>query len=170
MRDGCFTLRESRGIPYYSFREFENLPFLCHGFSTRHSGISVSDGCDFSLGNYAWHSAERINENRHRFLSALSLEGARLATLRQVHSNRVHIIEDISGQWNQSEGDALATRVENVALAVQVADCIPVLIADPANNAVAAVHSGWRGTLSGVLLQTIKEMQRAYDSDPAQLP
>jgi len=57
----------------------------------------------------------------------------------------------------------------NVALAVQTADCLPVLIADPVNEAVAAVHSGWRGTLSGVLLQTIREMQRAFSSDPTQL-
>jgi YfiH family protein len=112
---------------------------------------------------------ERVQENRRRFMSALHLEQASLTTLRQVHSNRVHIIEDSSGQWNQSEGDALITLVENIALAVQVADCVPLLIADPARHAVGAVHSGWRGTLSRILLQTIREMQRAFQSDPAQL-
>jgi YfiH family protein len=169
MRGEGFILREFKGIPYYSCRAFESLPGLCHGFSTRHGGVSSLDRCSLNLGNTPWDSPERIQENRLRFLSALRLEKARLTTLRQVHSNRVHIIEDISGQWNQSEGDALATRVENVALAVQVADCLPVLVADPVHNAVAAVHSGWRGTLSGVLPRTIQEMQRAFESDPAQL-
>jgi polyphenol oxidase len=99
----------------------------------------------------------------------LQLADAPLIALRQVHSNRVHIIKDISAQWNQAEADAIATRVENIALAVKTADCLPVLIVDPVKNAVAAVHSGWRGTLSGILLCTIREMQRAFGSDPARL-
>jgi polyphenol oxidase len=169
MRNDGFVLREFQGIPYYSCSAFESLPRLCHGFSTRCGGISELNKCSFNLGNFSRHSPERIHENQQRFLSALNLDGAHLATLRQIHSNRVHIIEDISCQWNQSEGDALATRVENVALAVQIADCLPVLIADPVNGAIAAVHSGWRGTLSGVLLQTIREMQSVFFSDPAQL-
>jgi hypothetical protein len=149
MRGEGFVVRKFRGIPYYSCRAFENLPQLCHGFGTRQGGGSP--------------------ESSRRFLSALHLEEARLTMLRQVHSNRVYIIEDNSRQWNRSEGDALSTRMENVALAVAVADCFPVLIADPVGKAVAAVHSGWRGTLSGVLLRTIREMQQAFRSNPATL-
>ncbi len=158
-RDG-FVLREFRGIPYYSCCAFESLPRLGHGFSTRHGG---------NLGNSSLDPGEKASKNRERFLSALHLGDAQLITLHQIHSDRVYIIEDIVSQWNQSEGDALATRVEGIALAVQVADCLPILIADPANNAVAAVHSGWRGTLSEVLLQTIRKMRHAFDSDPNKL-
>jgi copper oxidase (laccase) domain-containing protein len=61
----------------------------------------------------------------------------------RLKTSQFHIIEDNSGRWNQSKGDALCTRAENVALALQIADCVPVLIADPVHNAVAAVHSGW---------------------------
>ncbi len=165
-RDG-FVLRESQRIPYYSCRAFESLPRVCHGFSTRHGGMS--EGCVLNLGDSSWDSPAHVDENRRRFLSALNLDKAHLATLRQVHSNRVHIIEDISSQWNQSEGDALITRIENIALAVKIADCLPVLIADPAMNAVAAVHSGWKGTLSRVLLRAVTEMQRAFGSNPAEL-
>ena len=166
MRENGFILRNIRGVPYYSCREFELLPRLSHGFSTRHGGVS---GPSLNLSDARWDSPDRVQENRHRFLSALNLEEAHLTTLRQIHSNRVHIIEDISGRWNQSVGDALITRVENVALAVQIADCVPILIADPVNNAVAAVHSGWRGTLNRILLKTIREMQVTFDSDPARL-
>ena len=59
--------------------------------------------------------------------------------------------------------------MEDIALAVQTADCLPVLIADPVKRAVAAVHSGWRGTLERVLLQTIFEMEQAFDSSPSDL-
>jgi YfiH family protein len=164
-----FILRESKGIFYYSCRALENVPHLCHGFSTRRGGAPDLNESSLNLSSSPWDSPARVNENRRRFLSALHLEDARLITLRQVHSNRVHIIEEISNQWNQSEGDALITRVENIALAVQIADCLPVLISDPVINVVAAVHSGWRGTLSGVLPQTIREMQRAFNSTPSNL-
>jgi YfiH family protein len=169
MRGDGFVLREFQGIRYYSCCAFERLPRICHGFSTRKIGLAVGAEYSLDLGNSSWNTPERVSKNRRCFLSALHLEDAHLITLRQVHSNCVYIIEDISGRWNQSEGDALATRVENVALAVNVADCIPILIADPVNNAVAAVHSGWRGTLSRVLLQTIREMQQAFNSNPATL-
>jgi YfiH family protein len=169
MKQNGFVLREYRGVPYYSCRALESLPRLCHGFSTRLGGAPDPNECSLNLGLTSWDSAARVHENRSRFLAALKLEEAHLATLHQSHSNRVHIIEDISGQWNQSEGDALFTRIENVALAVQIADCLPILIADPVSNAIAAVHSGWRGTLSRILLRTIHEMQRAFDSNPVDL-
>jgi YfiH family protein len=179
MHKNGFMLRKFHDVPYYSCREFESLPHLRHGFSTRHGGVSptgasasgasASGGPYLNLSDTPWDSPDRVQENRRRFLSALDLENARLITLRQIHSDRVHIIEDNFGRWNQSKGDALCTRVENVALAVQIADCVPVLIADPAHNAVAAVHSGWRGTLARVLPKTIQEMKLRFGSDPASL-
>ena len=169
MREDGFTLRESQGILYYSCRAFESLPQLRHGFSTRRGPASPSGECSLNLGNRSADSMERIDENRRSFLAALHFERAQLKTLRQVHSNRVHIIEDAPGRQEPWEGDAIATRIRDMALAVQTADCLPVLIADPVNLAVAAVHSGWRGTLSRILLHTIQEMRRSFGSDPGRL-
>ncbi len=114
-------------------------------------------------------SQEQVDANRSRFLSALRLEGVHFAALHQIHSDRIYIVDEVSGERYRSEGDALVTQLENVALAVQTADCLPILLADPTNNAVAAVHSGWKGTLSRILFKTIREMQRAFNSDPARL-
>ncbi|MBN1571075.1 MAG: peptidoglycan editing factor PgeF [Acidobacteria bacterium] len=164
-----FLLREVQGIRYYTCRIFESMPQVRHGFSTRCCGAPDPKSDSFNLGDVSWDFPARVSENRRRFLSALHLENALLITLHQVHSNHVHIIEDNAGQWNPADGDALVTRVKNAALAVQTADCLPVLIVDPMNNAVAAVHSGWRGTLSRILPRTIRVMQRAFDSDPSTL-
>lgn len=169
MRTDDFILQAIHKVPYYSCRAFESLPWVRHGFSTRLGGVSGMGKGSLNLKNAPWDSPDRVRENQRRFLSALSLEKACLLTLHQVHSNRVRILEELSGQWNPPEGDALITRVENAALAVKTADCMPVLIADPIAHAIGAVHSGWRGTLSGVLLHTIEEMQRAFGSDPADL-
>jgi YfiH family protein len=169
VRRNTFTRREEQGIPFYSCCAFEELPGLYHGFSTRHGPASISAQYHFDLSHSTCDSPLRVIKNRRRFLSALNLGNVPLATLRQVHSNRVYIIKDISDQWNQPEGDALTTWVEGVALAVQTADCFPILIADPARKAVAAVHSGWRGTLSRILTVTVHEMQNAFHSDPKEL-
>jgi YfiH family protein len=169
MTGAGFVLRESRGVPYYSCLAFETLPRLRHGFSTRQGGAPDSKENSLNLSESSWDSPARVDENRSRLLSSLGLASAPLITLHQVHSNRVHIIEDISAQWNRTEGDAIATRLGNVALAVKTADCLPVLIADPETKAVAAVHSGWRGTLAGILPRTIREMQRVFESDPSKL-
>ena len=112
MSENGFIHRKYRGLPVYVCRDFERLPYLRHGFSTRHGGVStaggsVSTGHTLNLSNTSWDSPDNIGENRRLFLSALNLEKAHLTTLRQVHSNRVHIIRDISGGWNRPDGDAM---------------------------------------------------------------
>ncbi|MBN2320286.1 MAG: peptidoglycan editing factor PgeF [Acidobacteria bacterium] len=164
-----FILRDFEGLPFYSCRAFEELPGLCHGFSTRHGNSRDGSAHPFNLGHTAWDSAGRVDQNRRRFLSALKLPETSLATLRQIHSNRIHIIKKIPGHWNPPEGDALLTQNEGISIGVQTADCLPVLIADPDNNAVAAVHSGWRGGLKQIATGTIRTMQKAFRSDPARL-
>jgi polyphenol oxidase len=169
MSEHGFLLRESQGVHYYTCLAFNSVPQLRHGFSTRLDGSLNSHESSFNLGYTSWDSPDRVSENRRRLLCALDFDDVPLICLRQIHSNSVHIIENVSDPWNAIAGDALATRLENVALAVQVADCLPVLITDPENNAVAAVHSGWKGTLAGILLQTIEKMGKAFGSDPSKL-
>jgi len=67
------------------------------------------------------------------------------------------------------EADALTTNATNVSVAVAVADCLPLLIADPKARAVAAVHAGWRGLAAGVIENTVAAMAADYGSDVADL-
>jgi polyphenol oxidase len=154
-----FVLRKKDGIPYYSCPAIEKALGFRHGFSTR----------ALNLGYTNWDSPESVASNRKRFLTALNLDPARLATLHQIHSDRVHIIKDVPAQWNRSDGDALITGIENCALAVLTADCFPIILADPRNKVAAVVHSGWRGTLARILQKTIEAMRREFGSDPAHL-
>jgi len=165
MLTDCFILRKNQGIPYYSCRAFESLSWLRHGFSTRFG----ADGALLNLNPSSCDSPARVSENRRRLLAALNLENAVLVTLNQTHSNVVHTIESALGSWDQAEGDALITNVKNVAPAVKTADCFPLLIVDPVHKAVGAVHSGWRGTLAGILPNAIREMTRRFHSEPSSL-
>jgi YfiH family protein len=66
-------------------------------------------------------------------------------------------------------GDALMTDVPGILLGVQVADCVPVLVADPKRKAVAAFHAGWRGTLKRIVERGIGRMRLRYGSRPEDL-
>ncbi len=89
-----------------------------------------------------------------------------LARLRQCHSDGVVCLDRVAPGDLPVEGDAVITRRSGLLLAVQVADCLPVLIVDKAKRVLAAVHAGWRGLLAGVVPKTLEAMQSRYASDP----
>ena len=105
---------------------------------------------------------ESISWLEHGFGTRKSLgwpDTSELATVQQVHSDAVILVER-SGSFGP--GDALITNQPGIALAVRTADCLPVLMADIRNQAVAAVHAGWRGTRSDIVPKTIAAMSKAF--------
>ena len=81
----------------------------------------------------------------------------------QVHWCEIREVTDPMTTRAQLEGvDALITNVPGVAISVRTADCIPVLLYDAVQKAVAAVHAGWRGTVQLISQKVIVEMQRRY--------
>ena len=85
---------------------------------------------------------------------------------KQVHSDIIHIVDSPDAALR---GDAFITATPGIAVAVATADCLPVLIADPENRVVAAVHAGWRGTLKRIVDKTVGEMRKSFGSDPTKL-
>ncbi|MEO8878466.1 MAG: peptidoglycan editing factor PgeF [Polyangiaceae bacterium] len=78
---------------------------------------------------------------------ALGVSFDAIARVKQVHSARVALV---SGEgFRSDEADALVSRA-GAAIAIQTADCVPILVADPSSGAVAAIHAGWRGVVSGI--------------------
>lgn len=88
----------------------------------------------------------------------------------QVHGERIAIIDRQGLAREDLEGfDAFITRLEGCAIAARTADCIPILIYDPVHRTVAAVHSGWKGTVLRISRKVIAEMTRLYGTAPAEL-
>lgn len=88
----------------------------------------------------------------------------------QVHGVRIALVPQDGTTREELEGyDALITNERNLAIGVRTADCIPVLLYDPVHRAVAAVHSGWRGTLGRISQKTIFRMQREFGTEPENL-
>ena len=101
---------------------------------------------------------------RHADVPALF---SQLATVKQVHSATCVVAEGRSGVLG--EADALLEDRPGAVVAVKTADCIPVLLADQKNRAVAAVHAGWRGTAAHIVERVVEAMTARFGSAPADL-
>jgi polyphenol oxidase len=114
-----------------------------------------------------WDTRENVLKNRRQFQSALGAAKFDLVPLKQVHSDVIRIFHQQS--VNPCTGDASATNRSGLLLAIQTADCVPILIVDPKKRAVAAIHAGWRGTLSRITQKAVGRMQLEFGSNPAHL-
>lgn len=154
--------------------EWKAWPWLLHGFSTRTGGVTKAfrpgqRSGELNLGSTAQDTPENVLENRRRFLEALGGgRGCEFLTLRQVHSSLIRRVarEDIGRSW---KGDGMMTDAPGLILAIQTADCIPVLVADSRRKAVAAFHAGWRGTLKRIVQNGVGRMRLEFGSRPEDL-
>jgi polyphenol oxidase len=160
--------RIERGVRVLQAPNFAQIPWLVHGFSTRPGGVSALDGARaLNTGAVEWDSRENVLENRRRLQSAAGGATLTLIALSQFHSDVICVFE--SNPAEPCRGDASATRQPGLLLAVQTADCVPILLIDPKKRAVAAVHAGWRGTLQRILAKTVGRMQMEFGSRPQDL-
>ena len=173
-----WTLRRASALQILEAPRLKKLRWLVHGFSTRPGGTSVLPARSphsnqsrtqqiLNLGFTDWDSQTHVDENRMRLLAALGARKMQLVTLRQIHSDVVHVLS--APPQTALQGDALITATPGLLLAIQTADCIPILLADPHHRAVAAIHAGWRGTLARIAAKTVGRMQMEYSTRPEEL-
>jgi hypothetical protein len=125
--------------------------------TTRAGGVSAPPWDTLNLGTAVGDDPVAVAENRRRLAAAI---GAAPVYLRQVHGARVVELIEADGDPAREplEADAAVTAVPGVACAVQVADCLPVLLAAPRGRAVGAAHAGWRGLAAGVVEGTLQRL------------
>jgi len=142
---------------------FQQFKVITAAESTRHGGVSIAPYTSLNLGLHTEDDPESIIENRKRFFTALNIDLPQVAYSHQIHSDQILNVEN-SGSY---EGyDALITNRTKTFLSVTVADCTPVLIFDPHQKAVAAIHAGWRGTVAEIVRKTLMEMQTQFRTKP----
>lgn len=117
---------------------------------------------------HAWALTSPCTDGWQQLADAAGIETRRVVRLNQVHGCRVAMV-DREPPAGEFEADAVATRAGDLVLTVRVADCVPVLIADRATGAVAAVHAGWRGTQAGIVAGAVQRLAQAYGSVAADL-
>jgi hypothetical protein len=150
------------------------LPWLVHGFSTRHGGVSRAyGGNSLNLGFTRDDSRAAVERNRALFLKNLTLPGREnhadwnLVTGRQVHFDLIHRVDRVPE--HPLAGDGLITDTPGLVLAVLTADCLPVIMVDRKRRAIGVFHAGWRGTVKRIVEKGVGEMRRYFGSDPANI-
>lgn len=118
-----------------------------------------------NLGFTRDDSKATVQRNRDAFLAELGAKRELnrrwpLVTLRQVHSDIIQLVE--SAPESQLVGDGLITNTPGLLLAIQTADCFPIILVDPKRRALGVFHAGWRGTLRRIVEKGVGEMHRCF--------
>jgi len=127
-------------------------------FFTRNGGVSTHQYGTLNCGFGSDDIKENVAENRRLVAQNIGLTANQLLSVNQYHSAD---IIDITNAWQAEEApkaDGMVTNLAQIGLGVLSADCGPVLFADPVNGIIAAVHSGWRGTVAGISANAINKM------------
>jgi YfiH family protein len=157
------------------------LPWLMHGFSTRGGGSSRPYGKDdLNLGFTKDDARAAVEGNRAAFLRELGAitnqrRGSRnivksfwpLITLRQIHSDIIRRVDLIPEE--PLSGDGLISATPGLLLAIQTADCLPVILVDAKRRVVGVFHAGWRGTVKRIVEKGVGEMHRCFGTTPRDL-
>jgi hypothetical protein len=147
---------------FYQFDQFQQ-PKLFHFTSTKKCW-----GSD-RKSRFTGDAVETYLPFRKELANALDLDLPQLVFPLQNHGTQVQIIQEPTNSPDISETDALITSQPGICICVQTADCVPILLYDPIKAVVAAVHAGWRGTVSQILVKTIQTMQANFNTNPSDI-
>jgi polyphenol oxidase len=126
-------------------------------FTDRAGGVSSGDFASLNLALVTQDAEADVTENLRRVMAGFTGDaGAPMVRMRQVHGDHVAVVREVPG--TPPEADGLVTDVPGLTLMVLVADCVPVLLADPAHGVVAVAHAGRAGVQAGVVLRTVAAM------------
>ena len=135
------------------------------GVSTRNGGVSPEPftmNLSYTVGDEHSH----VTTNRERFFGLLQIPLDHLAVPYQMHSDTVRLA-NTPGRYETCDG--LITNIPELYLAVTVADCAPIFLYDPSTQSIGAVHSGWKGSKSRIIVKAIEEMENMFGTHPNDL-
>jgi YfiH family protein len=123
---------------------------IVYGFLGKQPGIAP----------HRYRDHDNAPNNRNKVLKMLGSNHSSISVLKQVHGIACADIQSLENINYNCEGDAQITKNANIIIAVQTADCTPVLFVDPIEKIIGVAHAGWRGALDGIIASTLKEMKK----------
>lgn len=163
------------GINCFQFPALADLPGIFHGVFLRQMTEASHRDRAFNVGLGHGTPDAQVWENREKMLSFFGSDHCGVYA-RQVHGTNIGVLKnghDVGTRESRGpihmQGDALVTDVDALALVIQVADCQPIILADPRKKVVANVHSGWRGSIQNIVGATIRRMTTDFNCRPEDL-
>lgn len=160
-------------VPVVRFPAWAGFP-VAAAFSTRRGGVSTGPFATLNLGLHVGDIPARVLENRRRFCAALGVEARHMVCGEQLHTARVAVVGRaemgcgaLAADTALPATDALVTAAPGVPLVAFFADCVPLFLYDPVRHTAALVHAGWRGTAAGIGRETVRTLERRFNTAPA---
>ncbi|MFO7557241.1 MAG: peptidoglycan editing factor PgeF [Desulfobacterales bacterium] len=170
-RDLPGFLREKGEIVCYQFPNLSQFNGIQHAVFSRLSGCSKPPFDSLNVGLNVGDNPKDVKKNRKAIAQCLGMDEPVFAN--QVHGTNIIRLKKenttATSLSNQQEGDALITDIPGVLIAIQAADCQPVLLYEPEHHVIAAVHSGWRGSIQNIIGRTIQCMKTEFDCSPEKI-
>lgn len=171
--------RQTDHTEYFQFEAMSAFPQVVHAVFTRHRGFSTGPYQGLNGSVTTGDDLETVRRNRRAVQDAVDMP---LVWTKAVHGTDALFIDrdfaagapdDLASlqrltdtmKWH--EADAMVTNVPGIALCWSFGDCAPVLLYDPEHEAIALVHSGWRGAANGIVPRTLAAMGERLGTDPA---
>lgn len=164
---------ERERVAYYQFLGLKDFPGLLHFVSGREGGVSVGGQAALNLGFMDEDREDFVLTNRVLLAGVVGCEVDAFTFGEQKHTTHVEVVSAEQRGAGAREKvtrlpatDALITRESGICLTVLAADCVPVLLYDPRERVIAAVHAGWRGTVGRIVAGTVERMRDEFGCDP----
>ncbi|MDC0514030.1 peptidoglycan editing factor PgeF [Pelagibacteraceae bacterium] len=142
---------------YFSkkIKEFNNVK---HCFFSKNGGVSKGIYDSLNCGFGSLDKKENIFKNFSIVSQKMGVPSSNLFSMNQTHSNKVVIINEENKNIQRISSDALITKLKGIAISVLTADCVPILVYDEVNQIIACIHSGWKGTINGIIENTFNKI------------
>jgi YfiH family protein len=129
-----------------------------HAFTTRQGGLG------------ARNNGIKSPDDWDAVAQAFGIAPDRLVTVNQVHGEAIVTVDGRNyADMRTAQADGLITNVRGIAIGIETADCVPILLIDPAAPAIGAVHAGWRSTVQKIVQKAIRRMQDEFGSEPSRM-
>jgi YfiH family protein len=156
-----------------SFEVFQPFaPHITNFVTSRHGGFSDGTYATFNPSPYSGDDISFVRRNLTKLVAELPHHPLQLFRPRQVHGTELRVIDEPFLELPNEQQmmlltgvDALATRIPGYCICVSTADCIPLMLYDKANDLVAVVHAGWRGTLKRIVVHTLHELHERFGTE-----
>jgi YfiH family protein len=160
--------KSNNDVAWYEFEELKDQG-VTHAFLTRLGGVSDPPFDTLNLGHTVGDDLAAVEENHDRAFAALGLRREQVVSPYQIHGTHVRLVSRAHTGTTQPATDGLLTTTPGVALLLRFADCVPVLLFDPAQRTVAMVHSGWKSTAGNIAAAAVAAFVHHVGSKPEDL-